>query len=265
MMVFQTLWKGKSDQCEPKIPEGAAKLMSSIVFHDHAPNKTQTQDTFKRLLKQIEQKAAAICKVDGLPHGIPCVMVVDNVSSYFDKDEIMKLADCLYKFLDLNVYVLTGLPNRSHALKSGDQFINKSCRNHIRQRAKLRLVRHCVDIADGRIPPKTPLDMSERAMKPLICLWLSQWLASPELKGWIEFSWQRALSPVPEILLTACHHRQKSFFCQPHSLNCRMSLLPNLRRTPKWKQSEFWRSGNLQHHANAPESLTLALCWRRGH
>ena len=41
--------------------------------------------------------------------------------------------------------------------------------------------------------------MSELA-EPLICLWLSHWLTSPELKGWIVSSWKKSLTLVPEIL-----------------------------------------------------------------
>ena len=46
--------------------------------------------------------------VVGFPHGTPCVVVADNVSGHFDKDELLKVDTQLYKFLDLNVYILIG-------------------------------------------------------------------------------------------------------------------------------------------------------------
>ena len=110
-----------------------------------------------------------------------------SVSSNFYKQELrlkttklrlIKVEDRSYIFLDRNVYLLSGLPNRSHALNSGDQLVKKSCQHHVCQRAELCLVQHCVDIVDGTIPHKTSLDMNERAVKPLICLWLSQWLGN---------------------------------------------------------------------------------------
>ena len=59
-----------------------------------------------------------------------------------------------------------------HCLNSGDQEVNLSIRRHIKAQAKLRIVQHGVDIRRGCISPNRPLEMGERAMKPLLLQWL---------------------------------------------------------------------------------------------
>ena len=86
---------------------------------------------------------------------MPSVLLVDNVSSHLNYDTLVKIESPtgfhIYHVPGTHIYLLLGLPNRSHMLNSGDQLVNRSLRAHCRQRAKLRLLRHCMDIVDGKI------------------------------------------------------------------------------------------------------------------
>ena len=97
------------------------------------------------------------------------------------------------------MYLFLGIPNRSHVLNSGDQLVNVTLRSQIRQRSKFRLLRHCMAIKEGRVPPGTALDMSEQTVKPLLALWVTEWVNDPSRKSWVEDSWRKVLELAPEI------------------------------------------------------------------
>ena len=52
-----------------------------------------------------------------------------------------------------------------------------------RSGTKKRMLNHALAIHSGPLPPGTPLDMSETIIKPLLLVWLSQWLNTPALKS----------------------------------------------------------------------------------
>ena len=41
--------------------------------------------------------------------------------------------------------------------------------------------------------------MSEGTIKPLLTLWVSQWLRDTQLPLWVKASWRKALDFVPEV------------------------------------------------------------------
>jgi len=77
--------------------------------------------------------------------------------------------------------------------------VNVTLRSQIRQHSKLRLLRHCMAIKEGRVPPGTALDMSEQTVKPLLALWVTEWVNDPPRKSWVEDSWRKVLELAPEI------------------------------------------------------------------
>ena len=175
----------------------------------------------------------------------------------------------IYHVPGTHIYLLLGLPNRSHMLNSGDQLVNRSLRAHCRQRAKLRLLRHCMDIVDGKIPPGTPLDMSEGTVKPLLTLWVSQWLCDPQLPSWVKASWRKALDVVPEAeSVDDVPPAPPVIYLPPPPLQCcrmihlRMPQRNSLRRLPReWL---FMRPGSPLKSANVRASLRLGWHWRNG-
>ena len=58
-------------------------------------------------------------------------------------------------------------------LNSANQLVNRLLRAHCRQMAKLLLLHHCMHIVDAKIPPGTPLDVSENTVKHLLTLWVT--------------------------------------------------------------------------------------------
>ena len=101
---------------------------------------------------------------------------MDNAPSHIDRSRLKFIEEFVYQFTGTNLYFILGRPNRSHVLNSGDQLMNVTLRAHCRPKAKWRLLRHCMLIVDSRLPQFASLDMSEGTMKPLLLLWVSQWI-----------------------------------------------------------------------------------------
>ena len=195
LFLFQILWKGSTERCYPKIGDTLKAHVSPLIYHDHAKKKTQNHATFLRLVDQIVKRAREVIAAAGLPMDTPIVVVIDNVPSHIDRNALVKLELHIYRVAG----TILGLPNRSHVLNSGDHLINVTCRAHVRQRSKLRLLRHCMKIAEGKLAKGTPLDLREEVIKPLLTLWLSEWITDPQMRGWVLNSWEKALTIVPEI------------------------------------------------------------------
>ena len=203
VVYFQIIWKGTPERCHPHFSDRMKALMHRAIHHDHAAKKTQAHETFTRLLKELDAELQAVKQSSSLPLDVPSIMLIGNVSSHINYEELKKVA-ChahfdIYHVPRTHIYLLLGLPNRSHMLNSGDHLVNKMLRAHCRQKAKLRLLRHCMDICDGKIPAGTPLDMSKFTVKPLLCLWVSEWLQDPQLSSWVKSSWAKVLDTIPEV------------------------------------------------------------------
>ena len=116
-------------------------------------------------MKELDGRLAQVKAEYDLPPDSPGVLLIDNVSSHINKEVLRSIKSptgfTIYHVVGTHVYLLMGLPNRSHCLNSGDQMVNKTLRDTCRQKAKLRLLKHCLKIADGMLTPGTPLDMTE--------------------------------------------------------------------------------------------------------
>ena len=54
-------------------------------------------------------------------------------------------------------------------------------------------------IAQGKLAKGTPLDLRKEVFKPLLTLWLLEWITDPQMRGWVLNSWEKAMTIVPEI------------------------------------------------------------------
>ena len=102
-------------------------------------------------------------------------MVADRAPAHLtaaDVEEVRGAEVCedLVKLTDSDVYVYKGRANRSHVSEAGDQLTNKSCRDAVRSGMKKRMLHHALAIRVGRLPPGSPLDMSEAIIKPLLLI-----------------------------------------------------------------------------------------------
>ena len=155
IFLFPLLWKGTTTLCHPKVSPTVTQYTSPLVMHDHAKKKTQTHATFERLCDEIPKRGIDVKRAANLPEDTPIVEVIDNVPSHIDRQQLTKVDDNLYRYKDTCLYLFLGRPNRSHLLNSGDQYVNVTLRAHLRQRSKFRLLKHCIDIREGKIPPRT--------------------------------------------------------------------------------------------------------------
>ena len=160
VVLFQILWKGTSERCHPRLTETAQALMHPPIYHDHAAKKTQTHITFQRFTQELEKRLSLMREENNFPANSPAVLLMDNVSSQIDKSKLARINSpigfTIYHVADTHLYVLLGLPKRSHALNSGGQLDNRTLRDTCRQKAKLRLLEHCIAISDTLIAPSTP-------------------------------------------------------------------------------------------------------------
>ena len=204
---------------------------------------------------------------------MPSILLVDNVSSHLNYDTLVKIESPrgfhIYHVPGTHIYLLLGLPKRSHMLNSGDKLVNRSLRAHCRQRANLRLLRHCMHIVDGKIPPRTPLDMSEGTIKHVLTLWVSHWPRDPQLPSWVKASWRKALDVVPEAeSVDDVPPAPSVIYVPPPPLQCcrmthvRKPQRNSLRGLPReWL---FMRPGSPLKSANVRDSLRLGWHWRGG-
>ena len=118
VVYFQIIWKGTSERCHPRFSDRMKALMHPAIHHDHAAKKTQTHETFTRLLKELDAELQAVKQSSSLPLDLPSIMLIDNVSSHINFEELKKVA-ChahfnIYHVPGTHIYLLLGLPNRSH-------------------------------------------------------------------------------------------------------------------------------------------------------
>ena len=52
-------------------------------------------------------------------------------------------------------------------------------------------------IKDRKMPPGTPLDMNEQSVKPLLTLWVTEWINDLSRESWVKDSWRNVLHFVP--------------------------------------------------------------------
>lgn len=202
VVVVQVIWKGTTEGCHARVPEVVKPHISPKNFESHAVRKNQTHATFFELLDEINKRVRGVKVKLGVPADYPIVVVIDNVPSHIDKEEVepvvgQKVCKHLYVARRSGIYLYHGLPWRSHELNSGDFLINKSLRDHIRRRTKLRVLHHAIAISEGKVAPGTQLNVTKAVMNPLLMFWLSEWLSSPSLPGWCSSSWKKSLQCVP--------------------------------------------------------------------
>lgn len=160
---------------------------------DHAVKKNQTSGTFARLLQKVHNTLPRIREDNGLDASHPCLLVMDNAPSHTGLDPLPS-SSYLHACHDYSdMFVFLTIPNRSHMLNMGDQFVNLTLRRVIRQAAKLRIAQHYIDILDGRLGPDTPVPMGEPTMKPLLVEWTERWLGLESLCGIVKRSWEQAM------------------------------------------------------------------------
>ena len=75
-----------------------------------------------------------------------------NMASIHNNAQKMPHMPCAPRTLGFPPYLLLELPNTSHMLKSCDQLVSRSLRSRYKQRAKLCLLHHCMDVVDTKIP-----------------------------------------------------------------------------------------------------------------
>ena len=70
-----------------------------------------------------------------------------------------------------------------------DQLINFGLGRHICTTAKMRIGRHFLYVAQGRLPTGTPVDITQGAMKPALVGWVGVYMGSDTLEGQVTKSW----------------------------------------------------------------------------
>ena len=137
--VLQVLQRGKTSRCHARLdlPHGPP----SYMHKDHAENKCQTGDTFKRLMIKVDTEVAKDRRGHGVAQNYPCVVIIDWVGSHLDNDELKRLDDAeitlanLYYFVVRpHLYAFFGRACRSHVSNVGDQVINPGIRAWLRER-----------------------------------------------------------------------------------------------------------------------------------
>ena len=191
-LCLQVIFRGETTACHAKTTK-IGHLVHPAILQDHAKAKTQDAATWKRLMRDVHEKNQVKLKDLQLPETFPILMVADRAPAHLtaaDVEEVRGAEFCedLVKLTDSDVYVYKGRANRSHVSNAGDQLTNKSCRDAVRSGMKKRMLHHALAIRAARLPPGSPLDMSEAIINPLLLIWLSQWLNTAALKSWNKLS-----------------------------------------------------------------------------
>ena len=201
MVSFQVLWRGLTKACHAQTGK-IEHLLHNAIFQDHTANKVQTGESWRRCIEDLAERHQRRMVQYELPESCPVLLVTDKCPAHVRKDlygavEGVECSEHLLKMKDFNVYIFCGIPNRSHVTNAGDQLVNKSLRDCTRKETKRRNTAHALAIQDGRFPPGTAHDMSEYVMKPLLLVWISNWLRHPLLQHWVLMSWRRVMTRVP--------------------------------------------------------------------
>jgi hypothetical protein len=141
LVVLQLIWRGKTTLCLPHLTDAARERANALgIYNEFAEKKCQTSRTWGTLLDKVAAWAVRRFQV---PPGLPCLLVVDNVSSH-SRDGLQKVGQSEQLFMDgtRGLYVYFGLPGTffqsgfvpgpptglSHCCNSGDQNVNSSLR-----------------------------------------------------------------------------------------------------------------------------------------
>ena len=199
--VLQVLHRGETSRCHARLdpPQG----LPSYMHEDHAEEKCQTGDTFKRLMIKVDTEVPNDRRDHGVAQKYPCVVIMDWVGGHLDDDELKRVNDAEIKLANLyyfvarpHIYVFFGHARRSHVSNASDVVINPGMRAWLRDRLKRRQVDHCLKIHDGLLPKHSKLDSSERKMKALLVTWLAEWTASPSTTTHVLSSWNMVFTEV---------------------------------------------------------------------
>ena len=111
VMVLQVLHRGKTSRCHAPLdrPHG----LPSHMHEDHAENKCQTGDTFKRVMIKVDTEVAKDRCDNGVAQNYPCVVIMDRVGSHLNDDELKRVDDAEIKLANLYFFVA-----RPHIKKS---------------------------------------------------------------------------------------------------------------------------------------------------
>ena len=198
LLCVQLIWRGVSAQCHARGPPPPPE-----IYQDHDEKKCQTSATFATPMAEIARRMAAVRISKRLPSDQPCLVIADNASCHAVsqmRSPTSPTIACpqLYQMAaHPTVWFMCTLPNRSHVMNSGDQFINLSLRRKVRQSTKSRIAKHFMDLGDGTIPPTTNLDMGEYVMKPYLVSLVAEWCQAPSTPPAIVASWKIVLSGLP--------------------------------------------------------------------
>ena len=178
-LCLQVIFRGETTACHAKTTK-IAHLVHPAILQDHA------KATWKQLMRNVHEKNQVKLKDFQLPETFPILMVADRAPAHLtaaDVEEVRGAEFCedLVKLTDSDVYVYKGRANRIHARNARDQLTNKSCRDAVRSGMKKCMLHHALAIRAGRVPPGSPLDLSEAIIEPLVLIWLSQWLNTAAL------------------------------------------------------------------------------------
>ena len=90
-VLFQILWEGKTERTHRRLTGKTQALMRPAIYHDHAFQKTQTHATFERFMKELDGRLAKVKAEYNLPPDRPVVLLIDNVSSHVNKEELCSI------------------------------------------------------------------------------------------------------------------------------------------------------------------------------
>lgn len=181
------------------------------IYQDHSRTKYQVVATFARLLARVNEAVQVFCgefsfpSLYLLPQSVKAskgltgiaLLTLDGAPAHHKEDLMTPFGQHLFRSqLHPDIFIFFTLPGRSHTLQVGDKLVNKTLRDHTRRAAKLRLLEHCLNGAQGIT---SILECGEPTMKTLLVSWISGWLRDPRLEGWVMSSWASALKEEPEV------------------------------------------------------------------
>ena len=93
--VLQVLYRGKTSCCHARLdlPHG----LRSCMHEDHAEEKCQTGNTFKRLMIKVDTEVAKDTRDHGVTQNYPCVIIMHWVGSHLDDEGLKRVDDAEIK------------------------------------------------------------------------------------------------------------------------------------------------------------------------
>ena len=187
--------RGKTARSHADIQPGCP--LHDAVYQDHSEKKVQSGGTFECLLTKLADKANRIHEQHHLPEDSPVIIIIDLVASHC-QEALTPIAGHLHQCKDhSSQYICFRRKRRSQISNPPDQLINSSMRRFVSLSLRDRMVKQGMRIHNKEIPSRTPLDMSERAMKSLLVQWVSSWCKETRTAQQIVTSWEMVLREVP--------------------------------------------------------------------